>query len=83
MKGLGLDECYEFEVGGVTGRGRLQLEWRKQVKKDRVNVGMLRRVTGVIGDVVYLGFIVSRQTTTSDLGKMSSKHLCVFVNIEN
>ena len=59
----------------MTGKGHPWLGWREQVEKDRVqwDYGMLRRVTGVNGNVGYLGFITSRQMTPPILGNMSSK----------
>ena len=73
INGLGLDKRYEFDVEGVTGRGRPQLGWREQVDKKRVKPGyrMLRLVTGVNGDMGYLGFITNRQMITPNLGEVA------------
>ena len=36
---VGIRGALEFEVEGVTGRGRPRLGWREQVRKDRVEAG--------------------------------------------
>ena len=39
-EGVGIRRALEFEVEGVTGRGRPRLGWREQVEKDRVKAGL-------------------------------------------
>lgn len=39
-EGVGIRQVLEFEVEGVTGRGRPRLGWREQVEKDRVKAGL-------------------------------------------
>ncbi len=38
--GIGIRRALEFEVEGVTGRGRPRMGWREQVEKDRVKAGL-------------------------------------------
>ena len=40
IEGVGIRRALEFEVEGVTGRGRPRLGWREQVEKDRVKAGL-------------------------------------------
>ena len=39
-EGVGIRRALEFEVEGVTGRGRPRLGWKEQVEKDRVLAGL-------------------------------------------
>ena len=73
-KEVGIRRALEFKTEGVIGRGCPRLGWREQVEKDKVKAGLWDiGASGVNGNVEYLGFITSRQTTTPILGKMSSK----------
>ena len=63
-EGAGIRRTLVFEVESVTGR--FIHGWdREQVEKDGVKAGygMLRQVTGVNGNMGYLGLTKSRQTT--------------------
>jgi hypothetical protein len=39
-EGVGIRRALEFEVEGVTGRGRPRLGWKEQMEKDRVKAGL-------------------------------------------
>ena len=39
-EGAGIRRALEYEVEGVTGRGRPRLGWREQVEIDRVKAGL-------------------------------------------
>ena len=41
-EGVGIRRALEFEVEGVSGRGRPRMAWKEQAEKDRVKAGLCK-----------------------------------------